>query len=369
MRKILLFGLILVLCLSLCGGALAQNSAAGLTLTPITWEGVGLGKVAVPKGYKLSTEVHCSDETTCLGSPIRVSVALASMEDSAILMFSATETYIERVSTNYPSILKHVDGKLDKQTMIFMRRYLDAKGYCDAQMKDLTYPATWYKDEDMSFFEAHLAPHKAQFAALVKGFAQYGISVHWYDVTAAQRVYTYKIDGVPWAMCVLAEVRGYEIEAKKKEVSRQWDVPAAYMMFCPLSNYQRVHDEIFIPFVENTAVSDQFIQLQDDLTFKIRDKAIKAMNMAVARSMAYAAAMDAWRTASVNSYLRSSNYSSVSRFTDYIFDQNTYTTSDGYEVSISTSYDYVWDGGNGTVYYSNSAFDMPYGAVQLYPSR
>lgn len=188
-------------------------------------------------------------------------------------------------------------------------------------------------------------------------------------MTAAQRVYTYEIDGVPWAMCVLAEVRGYEIEAMKKEVTRQWDVPAAYMMLCPLSNYQRVHDEIFIPFVENTAVSDQFIQLQDDLTFKIRDKAIKAMNMAVARSMAYAAAMDAWRTASVNSYLRSSNYSSVSRFTDYIFDQNTYTTSDGYEVSISTSYDYVWDGGNGTVYYSNSAFDMPYGAVQLYPSR
>lgn len=140
MKKSLLFGLLFVWCLSLCGGALAQNSAAGLTLTPITWEGVGLGKVAVPKGYKLSTEVHCSDETTCLGSPIRVSVALASMEDSAILMFSATETYIERVSTNYPSILKHVDGKLDKQTMIFMRRYLDAKGYCDAQVKDLTYP-------------------------------------------------------------------------------------------------------------------------------------------------------------------------------------------------------------------------------------
>ena len=368
MKRLMILGLVLAMAITFCGEAFAEG-AVSFTLTPITWEGVGLGKVAIPNGYKMSSEVHCSDETTCLGSPIRVAVALSSLEDSAILMFSATETYIERVKTNYPSILKHVDGELDKQTMIFMQRYLDAAGYCDAQLKDLSYPATWYKDEDMSFFNAHLDEHKAQYTDIVSGFAQYGITVNWYDVTAAQRVYTYEMDGVPWAICILAEVRGYEIEAMKNEVSRQWDVPAAYMMLCPLSEYQRIHDEVFIPFVENTAVSDKFIQLQDDLTFQIRDKTIKAMNMAVARSMAYAAAMDAWRTASVNSYLQSSSYSSVNRFTDYILDQNTYTTSDGYEVSISTGYDYVWDGGNGTVYYSNSALDMPYGAAQLYPSR
>ena len=79
--------------------------------------------------------------------------------------------------------------------------------------------------------------------------------------------------------------------------------------------------------------------------------------------------MNALTSASVNSYLQSSSYSNTDRFTDYIFDQNSYTTSDGYEVKISTEYDYVWDGGNGTVYYSDSAFDMPYGAVQLYPNR
>ena len=66
--------------------------------------------------------------------------------------------------------------------------------------------------------------------------------------------------------------------------------------------------------------------------------------------------MNALTTASVESYLNSSSYSSVDRFSDYIFDQNDYTTSDGYNVKISTGYDYVWDGGNGTVYYSSSSF-------------
>jgi len=367
MKRFLIACLALTLMLTPALRALGEGAAA-FTLTPIMWDGAGLGKVAVPDGYTMTTEVHCSDEYTCLGSPLRVSVALANPQEPAVMAFSATESYIERVKTNYPGILKHVDGQLDKQTMIFMLRYLNAAEYCDAQMANLTYPATFCKEEDMSFFNAHIKQHQAQYEQnIVQGFAQYGITVNWWEITAAQRMYTYENNGVTWAVCVLAEVRGYEIEAMKGEVSRQWDVPAAYMMMCPLDSYQRIHDEVFMPFVENTAVSDRFIQLQDDLTFQIRDATINAWNMQVAASNAYAAAMNALTTASVNSYLQSSSYSSVDRFTDYIFDQNTYTTSDGYEVSISTSYDYVWDGGNGTVYYSDSAFDMPYGATQLYP--
>ena len=34
---------------------------------------------------------------------------------------------------------------------------------------------------------------------------------------------------------------------------------------------------------------------------------------------------------------------------------------------ISTSYDYVWEGSGGTVYYSNNALDMPSGATRLSP--
>ena len=57
------------------------------------------------------------------------------------------------------------------------------------------------------------------------------------------------------------------------------------------------------------------------------------------------------------------------RFSDYMFDQNDYTLSDGSHVKVSTAYDYVWTGSDGNVYYSNSALDMPSGATQLYPNR
>ena len=57
------------------------------------------------------------------------------------------------------------------------------------------------------------------------------------------------------------------------------------------------------------------------------------------------------------------------RFSDYIFDQNDYTLSDGRHVKVSTAYDYVFEGDNGNVYYSNSLSDQPGGSTQLYPNR
>ena len=56
------------------------------------------------------------------------------------------------------------------------------------------------------------------------------------------------------------------------------------------------------------------------------------------------------------------------RFTDYIFDQNDYATEQGDHVKISTSYDYVYQTGSPTVYYTNDASVVPYGATMLSPN-
>ena len=146
-----------------------------------------------------------------------------------------------------------------------------------------------------------------------------------------------------------------------------WDIPEYYYMSCPLSDYERIHATDFQAFIANTAVSDTFKQLQEDLTKEIQRHIQSTWAAAIAASNAYVRAMNALTSQSVNSYLSSSSYSASDRFSDYIFDRNEYTTSDGYSCSISTSYDYVWEGSNGTVYYSNSAFDMPSGATQLSP--
>ena len=367
MKRFLTLCLALMLVLSVSGGATADGSAAGFTLTPILWDGAALGKIAVPDGFVLESVVNCSDDTTCLGSPLRITAMVSSQSERAIMGYYANETYIDRVVDN--SVLRHVDGELDKQTMIFMLRYMNADQYCDARAGTLNAGASYYASEDMSYFNSRLDAHKKLYSdVIIPGLAQYGLNADWLEITAAQRVYTYEANGETWAICLMAEVRGYQYSLKgTKDVCALWDVPGFYMLVCPMSSYRTLHDSLFETFVQNTEVSDTFYNLQDQLTEQIRDQTIKAWSMQVAASNAYAAAMNAFTSASVESYLQQSAYSSVDRFTDYIFDRNTYTTSDGYDVSISTAYDYVWEGSGGTVYYSGSAFDMPYGAVQLSP--
>jgi hypothetical protein len=171
-----------------------------------------------------------------------------------------------------------------------------------------------------------------------------------------------------YALVVMAEVRAYQTNAAGT-VTTFWDVPEFFYMSCPWEDYDKVHGSDFQIFTANTAVSDTFIRLQEELTNEIQKKIMGSWAAAIAASNAYAQAMNSLMSQSVNNYLYSSNYSASDRFSDYIFDRNEYTTSDGYGVSISTAYDYVWEGSNGTVYYSNSSFDMPYGATQLYPTR
>lgn len=51
-------------------------------------------------------------------------------------------------------------------------------------------------------------------------------------------------------------------------------------------------------------------------------------------------------------------------FCDYILSQETYTTSDGKEIKVPNSYDYVYEGDNGDIYVSDIA-DAPAGSIQL----
>ena len=330
------------------------------------WDGAGLGKCAIPEGYTMASQVYCNDENTCLGAPLRISVMESAASIPAILGFYSSEYFIERVKSGY---FPHRDGERDGQVDTFMLRYRDAAGFCDLVASNLAPGAAYYRDEDTSFYNSMLEAHRRQYENEVEsGLKKKGIKLDWVEITGAHRTYTYTDDnGIPCALCVMAEVRAVQTDAAG-DVSILWEVPAYYYMTCPLSVYDRVHSTDFQAFIENTAVSDTFVQLQEQLTEQIRDGIIAGWSAAIQASNAYVSAMNALMEQSVNDYLYSSSYSSSDRFSDYIFDRYEYNTSDGYSVSISTAYDYVWES-NGSVCFSSSAFDVPTNATMLSPVR
>ena len=207
---------------------------------------------------------------------------------------------------------------------------------------------------------------------IAPGLEAYGMSVDWVNMTASQRLYSIPNDQVgEYALCILAEVRGYQYTISGygfTDTIIVCDVPGYYILICPMADYEEYHDTMFQVFIDNTTTNDQFVSCNEQLTAEITNTVINNMNMVCAASSAYASAMTAMTFDMVESNMNYGTYSS-DRFSDYIFDQNDYTLSDGTSVQISTQYDYVYQGDNGVVYYSDSAFDVPpVGATQLYPN-
>lgn len=341
------------------------------TLEPIEWDTAVLGQIGLPDGYTYNSVIHNCDDTTCLGFPLRVDITAANNSEDVTMRYYCGEQYLQRVSDS-SSLLPHNEGALDEQTAIFMRTYVDAFDYCNAKANGLEPGAVYVRDEDLPFYQGKADAWINEFNETITPVMEsYGMPIDWVNMTAAQRLYSYDKNGVEYAMCVMASVRAYQYSMNAygwQATNIIWDVPGYYILSCPMSIYENTRDNAFKIFTENTVVNDEFQDFNDQLTEQIRDSVISNMNMQVAASSAYMEAMTNLTFSMVENQMSYGSYSS-DRFSDYIFDQNDYTLSDGTSVKISTSYDYVYEGDNGTVYYSNSAFDEPGGATRLYPNR
>ena len=369
MKKLIGILIILIMIVSTCG-ALADT---GFKLAPVKYDGAELAKCAVPKGYEMTSEVRCCDETTCLGYPVRVGAMLTAPEKGTFMMLYAGENYIERKTG--PSMFPQIDGTLDKEFVIFMLHYQPAYNFVYERACTML-EAVGVSPSSMSLYEEDLKSFGNMTAArkdyintnIVPVLTRSGFTVDWVDATANERTFVFDYQGVKYCLCIFAESFGYQMSSKPYNTCYVlWEVPYYYALMCPEALYREIHDTDFRVFRENTGVNDQFIALSDKLTEKIRNTVIASWNMAVARSMAYAETMTALTFSMVESSLGGS-YSTADRFSDYIFDQNDYTTEQGDHVKISTSYDYVYQTGSPTVYYTNDASLVPYGATMLSPN-
>ena len=352
-----------------------SSNTGSFTIKPIDWDTAVLGQYVLPDGYSANRMIYNCDDNSTLGHPIRVSVILNNKDEDARMQYYCGEDYIDRVYSS-TSLIKHVEGEIDAQTMSFMRRYVNADGFCDALAKQWAPNAVYYKSEDISSCAARMnAAYTELTQVITPGLAAYGMYVDWIETTAAERVYTYDENGKKYCICVMAEDYAYQYSSNSYGYSLTnivWQVPNYYILWCPYESYERIHNSAFAAFVENTSINDEMVALNNKLTEDIAAEVIQKMNMMCAASSAYMASMTALTFSMVESQLGGSPYTgsySSDRFSDYMFDQNDYTLSNGSSVKVPTSYNYVWEGSNGTVYYGNSLSDAPGGATQLYANH
>lgn len=343
----------------------ASGDAQNLVITDITQDGMLMGRCAAPADWQVSGKATSCTTAQSISNPWTLTIQ-ATAPSGSFMGYTSARDYLQ--INRWDGGPKHQDGAYCPYVHTTMLNYKNASAYCDfiAQMLAPKGRALTIEAEE-TFPQAQPLIEEKVRRLSGGGFSgpYLDLNLESVDVSVCMRRYALEVDGVPTYICVLSGVEAYHVRVELPGIYVSivkdyvvWQAPYNYVMVCRQDEWAAL-EPVFTQFVENTSASDQFVaankRLADELWSIVNMK--ENMNSGLSRSLEVMRS----ETASGDTYDEG--------FTDYLFDQNDYTLSDGSHVKVSTEYDYVYQLDNGNVVYTDSALYEPGGATQLYPNR
>ena len=372
--------LVLALLLPLCAAmpALAEGNMLSMQLTHVDAQDMRLGQCMAPQGYTVLAGVNICAANQSVQSPLCLDVIAISPDQRSNLSYESASTFIEIKSSTDSgrTLYTHEDGKIHPSTMTPMLRYMQPQAYCETfargvlQGANISAELNYVGQIDLTDNNDTLQKlADAHYKSLVgDGTAeQLGLHIDGVAYTMGECCYSFDNNGQTYYIVVAVMLEATQMTMSMpsvmggtlSETDIVWGPLYTYGLVAPEEDVMTLYPDAFHLFMENTTASDQFIlanlQLSQELTQII-------VNGRIESAQSYATQVLSKAAGSGETY-------DDDRFTDYIFDQNDYSLSDGSRVKVSTAYDYVYEGDNGIVYYTNDALAEPQGARRLTPNR
>lgn len=346
------------------GGSAAEPGAPmTFKVTDIVQDGMVMGRVTAPADYEITAQISCCTAEQSAGNPWQVAVTALSPDTATVMSYvSVRDFYAASADSSQ-------DGVFSLKYFTPILHYMTAAEYCDywASTLNSANGVTLVEEVAHPELQATLNRQAQAFKDGVNSdMSALGLTAERADYTLAERRYALTApNGVDYYFLVSTVTRGtlYRTFLPGPLVNEEehyilWDAPYIYSMLCPVDQWDQA-SAMFAAFMENTSVSDQFLLANQRISSEIWS-ALTGIDLVGGRGLSERVMRE--ETASGDDY-------DEERFTDYIFDANDYTLSDGSHVKVSTAYDYVYEGDNYTVYYSDSAFAQPGGSTELTPNR
>lgn len=360
MKRILPLILTLVLLCAVLPAASADSGSAAhsFTVTNIEQDNMIIGRCVAPAGFAVSSNAYCCTENQNSEFPWLLTVG-ATSPDGITMIYMSNKGYYYDGSTP--------DGTFVTQFLTPALQYMTAAEYCDYWTSRLNpgTEITVLEENSHPELQSTLRQREQAYLNQVNSMSPYGITAQQDAQTVCTRCYYVTGNGENCYFIISTATHGIRINVTSASplttISSTyilWDSPYVYAMICPESLWAANRD-IFTVFMENTSVNDQFMLANKRLSTELQSM-MTGINLSSGEN--YSRRVMQEETSSGNDY-------NSERFTDYMFDQNDYTLSDGSHIKVSSAYDYVYEGDNGIVYYSNSAFGQPGGSTQLTPNR
>ena len=332
--------------------------------------GVPVMDAVLPYGW--TAQVQCDWSFVSTTNPCIANVLFTSPDNKAAVLIQTTHDYLQSHDTS--GLFPHRDYT-DTSTYIVHLAYKNAGQVLDLYFNGiLGTGGTVIKEDPVPDEVQSLLDQTAQtyLTTLVNGINQigggYGVTAQaaGYEGTASMRRYRYTgDDGQSYladamALCIAAEYVSPSYGTSFVHI--QWAVPGVIVYTAPdeetLEKY-RTQCEIII---QNSAIRNEFNHIKHAYGSYIRNMLMKQQANSIA----------AMTEAQAQSYLSdydSSAYTSddwANDWSDFIYDRNEYTTTDGSTIKVGTEFDTVYQ--NGDELYFGSQGSAPFGWEQLTPN-
>lgn len=366
MKRIVSLFIAFILCFAALVTATAETAVPiTMVLTPIDAQDMRLGQCMVPQGYTMYPVADFTGSSRSLTDPLGLAVIVSSPDGRVMMVYEKSSTYLEIVSStlNGQTMRVHEDGKFDVETMTPMARYPLPSAYALSYLNG-AFPGvemTYTGSMDLSQYQPLLEQSAQNFynGLIATQTSAVGLNIDGVALTADVCGFSCELNGEAYFIVVGTVIRAIQMTMTMpqllgtlSETQVIWSPLCTYMLATPYAEFENVFPA-FEAFMENTTISDQFYRANQKLAEELKNIVVQGRGGYIDNIL--------------KSYTSEDDTYDEEQFTDYLFDQNDYTLSDGTHVKIPTSYDYVYEGDNGVVYFSDSAFPEP--GTQLSPNR
>ena len=140
-----------------------------------------------------------------------------------------------------------------------------------------------------------------------------------------------------------------------------WCVPFTYIFTAESEQALTSMQNEFLTFVSNSSVSPEFYYLVEQYRAYIENLLAQQLtNQIQAATEIQSQLMDGYSSSS------DTNDRVTEMWSDYIYDRDDYTTSDGSTVKVPTYYDHVYETDSGDIYVTNDSLNVPTDWQELY---
>ena len=140
-----------------------------------------------------------------------------------------------------------------------------------------------------------------------------------------------------------------------------WCVPFTYIFTAESEQALASMQNEFLTFVSNSSVSPEFYYLVEQYRAYIENLLAQQLtNQIQAATEIQSQLMDGYSSSS------DTNDRVTDMWSDYIYDRDDYTTSDGSTVKVPTYYDHVYETDSGDIYVTNDCLNVPTDWQELY---